>query len=111
MQRLRRRRTQNGAGKTTLIKRVLGLLRAKSGSVGVLGLDPVRHRVPVVWRIGYLSEERDLPDWMRIGEVQAVGPPSLLHSLARRCQPVGHLADGGVSWVDLCTETCSVARK
>ncbi len=59
----------NGAGKTTLIKHLLGLLRAKQGSVRVFGLDPVRHPVPVLQDIGYLSEERDLPDWMRIREL------------------------------------------
>jgi ABC-2 type transport system ATP-binding protein len=59
----------NGAGKTTLIKHVLGLLRAKSGSVRVFGLDPVKHPVEVLRRIGYLSEERDLPDWMRLHEL------------------------------------------
>lgn len=59
----------NGSGKTTLIKHMLGLLKAKSGSVRVFGLDPVRHPVPVLRRIGYLSEERDLPEWMRIDEL------------------------------------------
>jgi len=33
----------NGAGKTTLIKHLLGLLRAKSGSVAVFGQDPVKN--------------------------------------------------------------------
>ena len=59
----------NGAGKTTLIKHLLGLLRAKSGSVRVFGLDPVRNLVAVLRRIGYLSEERELPEWMRIDEL------------------------------------------
>ena len=59
----------NGAGKTTLIKHLLGLLRAKQGSVRVFGLDPVVHPVQVLQRIGYLSEERDLPEWMRIDEL------------------------------------------
>ena len=59
----------NGAGKTTLIKHVLGLLRAESGSVRVFGLDPVADPVGVLSRIGYLSEENDLPGWMRIGEL------------------------------------------
>ena len=48
----------NGQGKTTLIKHLLGLLRAKQGSVRVFGLDPVKHPVDVLQRIGYLSEER-----------------------------------------------------
>jgi ABC-2 type transport system ATP-binding protein len=59
----------NGAGKTTLIKHVLGLLRAQSGSVRVFGLDPVTDPVAVLSRIGYLSEENDIPDWMRVDEL------------------------------------------
>ncbi len=59
----------NGAGKTTLIKHVLGLLRANGGSVSVFGLDPVADPVAVLSRIGYLSEEKDLPDWMRVDEL------------------------------------------
>jgi ABC-2 type transport system ATP-binding protein len=59
----------NGAGKTTLIRHVLGLLRAESGSVRVFGKDPVADPVAVLSRIGYLSEENDLPGWMRVGEL------------------------------------------
>ncbi len=59
----------NGAGKTTLIKHILGLLRAESGSVRVFGLDPVAEPVAVLSRIGYLSEENDLPGWMRVDEL------------------------------------------
>jgi len=61
----------NGAGKTTLIKHILGLLRAESGSVRVFGLDPVADPVGVLSRIGYLSEENDLPGWMRVDELIA----------------------------------------
>src|SRR5439155_13348870 len=59
----------NGAGKTTLIKHILGLLRAESRSVRVFGLDPVTEPVAVLSRIGYLSEENDLPGWMRVDEL------------------------------------------
>jgi len=59
----------NGAGKTTLLKHMLGLLRATAGSVRIFGLDPVRDPVGVLGRVGYLSEERDLPEWMRIDEL------------------------------------------
>jgi ABC-2 type transport system ATP-binding protein len=60
---------ENGAGKTTLIKHLLGLLKAQAGTVRVFGLDPVREPVGVLARIGYLSEDRDLPDWMRLEEL------------------------------------------
>jgi len=59
----------NGAGKTTLIRHLLGLLRAKSGSVRVFGHDPVRNPVGVLGRVGYVSEERELPEWMRVHEL------------------------------------------
>ena len=59
----------NGAGKTTLIKHILGLLEAQSGSVRVFGLDPVADPVAVLSKIGYLSEENDLPGWMRVDEL------------------------------------------
>ncbi len=61
----------NGAGKTTLLKHLLGLLRATAGSVRVFGLDPVRDPVGVLSRVGYLSEERELPEWMRIDALLA----------------------------------------
>jgi ABC-2 type transport system ATP-binding protein len=59
----------NGAGKTTLIRHILGLLRAERGSVRVFGLDPVADPVGVLSRIGYLSEENDLPGWMRVDQL------------------------------------------
>src|ERR1041384_3011263 len=59
---------ENGAGKTTLIKHLLGLLRAESGSVRVFGRDPVADPVSVLSRIGYLSEQPDLPEWMQVRE-------------------------------------------
>src|SRR5437588_7040221 len=54
---------ENGAGKSTLIKHILGLWRAQSGAVRVFGLDPVADPVAVLGRIGYLSEQPDLPEW------------------------------------------------
>jgi ABC-type multidrug transport system ATPase subunit len=59
---------ENGAGKSTLIKHILGLWRAQTGSVRVFGLDPVSNPVAVLGRTGYLSEQPDLPDWMRVRE-------------------------------------------
>jgi ABC-2 type transport system ATP-binding protein len=60
---------ENGAGKTTLIKHILGLLDAEAGKVRVFGCDPVADPVGVLGRIGYLSEQPDLPGWMRVEEL------------------------------------------
>jgi ABC-2 type transport system ATP-binding protein len=60
---------ENGAGKTTLIKHLLGLLAAQTGQVRVFGLDPVAEPKAVLSRIGYLSEQPDLPGWMRVDEL------------------------------------------
>ena len=59
----------NGAGKTTLIKHILGLLKAEVGTVRVFGLDPVANPAGVLGRIGYVSEEHDLPGWMSVWEL------------------------------------------
>lgn len=60
---------ENGAGKTTLIKHIMGLFKAQEGTVRVFGIDPVQDPVGVLSRIGYLSEDRDLPGWIRIDEL------------------------------------------
>jgi ABC-type multidrug transport system ATPase subunit len=59
----------NGSGKTTLIKHVLGLLRAQAGTVRVFGRDPVADPVGVLSRVGCLTEDNDLPGWMRVDEL------------------------------------------
>lgn len=60
---------ENGAGKTTLIKHILGLLAAESGTVRVFGCDPTSDSVRVLGRIGYLSEQPDIPGWMQVQEL------------------------------------------
>ncbi len=45
----------NGAGKTTTLRMVMGLIRADSGTVHVLG-EPIRAGAPVLARVGALIE-------------------------------------------------------
>ena len=54
----------NGAGKTTTIKALMNLLRPSSGSASVLGVDSRRVGPAVLRRIGYVSENQELPLWM-----------------------------------------------
>jgi ABC-2 type transport system ATP-binding protein len=60
---------ENGAGKTTLIKHLLGALKPQQGRVRVFGKDPVADPVAVLVDVGHLSEDREMPTWMRIGEL------------------------------------------
>lgn len=50
----------NGAGKSTTIRILLGLYRATSGHVRVLGLDPASHAAEVTRQISYVPGEVNL---------------------------------------------------
>lgn len=54
----------NGAGKTTTIKLLMNLLGATRGGATVLGTNSRRLGVSELQRIGYVSENQRLPDWM-----------------------------------------------
>lgn len=60
---------ENGAGKTTLMKHLLGALTPQTGKVQVMGIEPTRNPAALLAKIGYLSEDRDLPRWMRVKEL------------------------------------------
>ena len=66
---------ENGAGKTTLIKHLLGLYRPQRGNVLVFGKSPVSDPVSVLGRIGYLSEDRDMPNWLTVAQFLAFVKP------------------------------------
>lgn len=59
----------NGAGKTTALRVLLGLLRADSGSVSVLGLDPWRDAVALHRRLAYVPGDVNLWPGLSGGEV------------------------------------------
>ena len=50
----------NGAGKTTTIKMILGLLEADSGSISVMGKDPIEDEIFVKKMVGYVAEEAQI---------------------------------------------------
>jgi len=62
---------RNGAGKTTTIKVLLGMARPTSGHASVFGLpaDVPEASVDIRRRIGFVSDEKDLYDYMTVGEM------------------------------------------
>ncbi len=59
----------NGAGKTTTLKMLMNLLRPTSGSATVLGVPSERLGERERARIGYVSENQDLPRWMTVRQL------------------------------------------
>jgi len=57
----------NGAGKTTLIKLLMNILRPDAGTAEVLGIDSAQLTGSAFNRIGYVSENQELPDGMTVG--------------------------------------------
>jgi ABC-2 type transport system ATP-binding protein len=96
----------NGAGKTTTLKLLLNLLRPTSGGATVLGRDSRSLGASDLQRIGYVSENQRLPDWMtpaQLLEYTRAMYPTWDHALATRLQetlrltpdkPLRHLSRG-----------------
>jgi ABC-2 type transport system ATP-binding protein len=56
----------NGAGKTTLIKLLLNILRPTHGSATILGESTGALTGESFTRIGYVSENQEMPEWMTV---------------------------------------------
>jgi len=82
----------NGAGKTSLLRVCAGLVPVASGSVRILGLDPVRNRTALRRRIGFLAHAAHLYDDLTVREnvrfgVRAAGAP--VSGIDRACERLG----------------------
>ena len=58
----------NGAGKTTIIKILMNILTPTSGRATLLGVDSRKLSVRELARIGYVSENQDMPPRLTVAE-------------------------------------------
>lgn len=96
----------NGAGKTSTVEALEGYRRPSSGTLRVLGLDPVRDHAALTERVGIMLQERGLHPGLRPGEVlrqhaafyaQPLDPDALLERLGlteRRATACRRLSGG-----------------
>jgi ABC-2 type transport system ATP-binding protein len=71
----------NGAGKSTTIKCLTGLLRPTSGTMSILGLDPVAQPIEVKRRVGVLPE--DLALFERLSAAETLDFVGQVHGLSQ----------------------------
>ena len=60
---------ENGAGKTTLIRTMLGLEKQDSGTLKLLGMDPVKDAVRIRRHVGYVPDSPALYRWMTVEQM------------------------------------------
>jgi ABC-2 type transport system ATP-binding protein len=65
----------NGAGKTTAIKAMMNILKPGGGRAEIFGCDSRLLRASNFQRIGYVSENQALPDWMTLGYLMSYLKP------------------------------------
>ena len=59
----------NGAGKSTAIRLLLGFESPDRGTIDVLGMSPSTHALEIRSRVGYVSDNPPLYDWMTVEEI------------------------------------------
>jgi len=96
----------NGAGKTTTIKALMNIIEPTRGRATVLGTDSRRIGPRELCRIGYVSENQDMPERLTVSEYLAYLRPfypdwdkSLEASIQRQLRlpedrRIGHLSHG-----------------
>ncbi|NMC63095.1 MAG: ABC transporter ATP-binding protein [SAR324 cluster bacterium] len=57
----------NGAGKTTLIRSLVNIYTPRSGQSSIFGVPSGKLGEKEFRRIGYISENQEIPDWMSVG--------------------------------------------
>jgi ABC-2 type transport system ATP-binding protein len=96
----------NGAGKTTTIKILMNIIEPTQGTATIIGVDSQRIALAELRRIGYVSENQDMPERLTVSEYLAYLRPfypkwdrdleaSILRQL--RLPPerqIGHLSHG-----------------
>jgi ABC-2 type transport system ATP-binding protein len=65
----------NGAGKTTSIKILMNIFSATTGHAEILGIPSTELAGRGFTSIGYVSENQELPDWMRVSDFFAYVRP------------------------------------
>ncbi|MEN8240386.1 MAG: ABC transporter ATP-binding protein [Chloroflexota bacterium] len=79
----------NGAGKTTLIRLLIGSTKATSGSISVLGLDPIRQKSALRRLIGYMPQTPTLyEDLTAYENIRFFGQAHPIANLADRVREV-----------------------
>ena len=61
----------NGAGKSTTVKILMNILQPTAGRAEVLGIDSRHLGADEFTRIGYVSENQEMPDWMTVNQLMA----------------------------------------
>src|SRR3989442_6704068 len=86
----------NGSGKSTSIRLMLGLIRPSLGRVMMMGLDPLRHHVKALERVGYSPELANLQAFMTpseflelIGAMVGLGRGQLREQVSKALEDVG----------------------
>ncbi len=65
----------NGAGKTTTIKMLMGILRPSSGESKLFGTASGKLGQREFEKIGYVSENQDMPEWMTVAQLMGFCRP------------------------------------